>query len=210
MPKSSPKNVATARSRSQQAPPSAAPVTAASSVPPVTGAAQPSGKARSDRKRPWKPRPKNGRHYSFPADADELLALDLAGANLLAAEAQIRLGRAKSQRAELVGQPGFDEQAVADLNSVIAWYGPMLNVLMHRRTHLRAERRKALGREMERAEAIALAADELLNPSIYARLLERAEKRLEGHAADLKGTSPIPPAPPLPPGPPPDDSAAAT
>lgn len=218
MPK--PKPSATARPRPQQA--SAADVTASSSLPSVTppepkppAAAEPKPEekpkhGRKIKKSPWKPRPKSNTHYSFPADAQQLLALDLAGVNLLAAEAQIRLGRAKSQRAELVGQPGFDEQVLAGLNSAIAWYKPMLAVLLHRRTQLRAESRRAQGRHMERAEAIALAADELLHPGFYARVQERAEQLLQSHAADLEGTRPTPPEPSLPPGPPPDDSAAAT
>lgn len=114
----------------------------------------------------------------LPSDADELLALDR-----LSWEASIRLGKAKQRRAEVLAAPEVAEAAVQRANGEIAMLGPLLHAINHRRGQLRAEARRALGREVEHAEAIAIAAANLLSGGLYRRVLAEAA-RIQQRAAD--------------------------
>lgn len=119
----------------------------------------------------------------LPSDADELLALDLPALDRLSWEASIRLGKAKQRRAEMLAAPEVAEAAVQRANGEIAMLGPLLHAINHRRGQLRAEARRALGREVEHAEAIAIAAANLLSGGLYRRVLAEAA-RIQQRAAD--------------------------
>ncbi|MCP9798918.1 hypothetical protein KBY81_15140 [Cyanobium sp. Lug-B] len=122
----------------------------------------------------------------LPTTAAELLSLDAAGLNAVFIEARLRLGKQRSTRARLLAAEKIDEQKVAVLKAEIAELGGLLCTIQTRRGHLRREARRALGRPIERNEAIASAVDSLLSGHLHAAVMAEADRLQKQALADLE------------------------
>lgn len=174
-----------------QEPPAPEAVPAAEGAPDAEAGKKRKGKSKGRGKRPPIPLPD-------PRDADELLALDLKALDRLNFEAMLRMGRAKRRRAELLRAQVVDHDALQAVNGEMGWLGALQTALTQRRTQRRVEARQAQGKALERAEAIAVAVDRLVNGPLHARLMREADQILQQSAKDLERDLQAPqPEPPL-------------
>ena len=95
-------------------------------------------------------------------------------------------GTDKTGLDDLLAADKIDEQKVAVLKAEIAELGGLLCTVQTRRGHLRREARRALGRPIERNEAIASAVDTVLNGHLHAAVMAEADRLQKQALADLE------------------------
>lgn len=163
-----------AEAEPEQAPGSAA-------AEPEAGAAPAKKKGKGKGKKPYRP------PIPLPSDADELTSLGLGALDRVCWEVGFRLGKAYRRRAQVLTAAQVDESALVLVNAEIGQLGLMLNATNSRRAQLRAQSRRAVGREPELSEAIAIAAGRVLNGPLYRKVVEEAKKIIKRCEADLAG-----------------------
>lgn len=152
------------------------------SLEPAAAPAEPEAAPKGKKKHK---RPPQGPPIYLPRDADELIALDRFALDRLIWESQLRLGKARRRRGDLLTATPRDEAALNLNTAQIAELGALLNCLQGRRGQLRAEARRAHGRVQERAEAIAAAVDLLVSGGLWKQLQAHADRILATAEKDL-------------------------
>ena len=133
------------------------------------------------KKRP--PRPP----IELPRDVDELLALDRPALERVIWEAQLQMGKAKRRRGELIAQVDIAsrEAGLIRVKGDIAFLGAFIHAAFERRARMRCRLRHELGNVPERAEAIAVAVDNVLGGNIWKLVQKEADRIQETAAKDL-------------------------